>query len=203
MESIPMPSKLTRRTLLGSGAAFVALAPSAWALTTAQAKALVDQVVAEITAVINSGQSEGRMINGFERIFAKYADVPIIAQSVLGPPARTASSSQMRAFSNAFQRYMAVKYGRQFRKFIGGVITVQKAEPWKSHHQVHTVTNLQGSAPFSVIYRVSDKSGRDLIFDMVIEGISLLKTEAVEVRAIYDANGRDLGRTTAALKSYG
>ena len=64
------------------------------------------------------------MIRDFERMLARYADMPVIAQSVLGPPARSASRSELRAFTEAFQGYIARKYGRRFREFIGGTITV-------------------------------------------------------------------------------
>lgn len=201
MELTPTPNKLSRRAVLAGTAAFFA-AP-AWAINAGSAEALIDKVVGRINDIINSGKSENRMFSDFEKIFANFADVPIISASVVGPPWRSASSGERRAFQKAFTRYMAVKYGRRFREWIGGKITVERAEPWKSHFQVHTQAVMQGFAPFKVIFRVSGKSGKDLIFDMVIEGISLLKTEAVEVRAIYDANGRDLGRTTAALKKFG
>ncbi len=201
MELTPTQTKLSRRVLLAGSAAFIAT-PSL-AINASSAETLITKVVDQINSIINSGKSESRMFNDFENVFAKFADVPIISASVVGPPWRSASNSQKRAFQKAFTRYMAVKYGRRFREWIGGKISVDRAEPWKSHFQVHTQAVMQGHAPFTVIFRVSGKSGKDLIFDMIIEGISLLKTEAVEVRATYDANGRDLGRTTKALQNIG
>jgi ABC-type transporter MlaC component len=85
--------------------------------------------VADVLGVINSGRSESAMLRDFERIFRDYADVPIIAQSVVGPPWRSASDGDRRAFVAAFQGYMARKYGRRFRDFIGGEITVTGIAP--------------------------------------------------------------------------
>lgn len=201
MALIPMQNNLSRRFVLGSGVAFCA-AP-AFALNSTQAKSLVDRVVGEINRIIGSGQSEARMIKDFKSVFARYADLNAISGSVVGPPWRSATNAQKRAFQKAFTNYMGVKYGRRFREFIGGQIVVQKAEPWKSHFQVFTESHIPGQAPFSVIFRVSDRSGKDLFFDMLIEGISLLKTEAVEVRAMIDANGRSLSRTITMLQNYG
>ena len=45
-------------------------------------------------------------------------DVPIIAQTVLGVEWRSASSSQRRAFTDAFKGYMARKYGKRFEEFV-------------------------------------------------------------------------------------
>ncbi len=75
-----MPSKLTRRRLLGAGLATttaLALPLPAMALNDATARALIDKVVAEINRVIASGKSLGGMIQDFESIFALHATVNI------------------------------------------------------------------------------------------------------------------------------
>ena len=79
-----MNNDLTRRganaLLLGGLAAAFLPARAALALNTSQAEALVGRLLGEINGVINSGRSENQMFGDFERIFAKYADVPIIAR---------------------------------------------------------------------------------------------------------------------------
>ena len=50
--------------------------------------------------------------------------------------------------------------------------------------EVMALTELRGSAPFDVAFRVSDRSGRNLFFDIIIEGISLLSSERVEIGAL-------------------
>ena len=185
-----MPSNFTRRHLLGTGLASttaLALPLPALALNDATAKALIDKVVAEINRVIASGKSLGAMIQDFERIFARYADVNIIAQSTLGADSRRASAAQMRAFTDAFRGYIARKYGKQFRQFVGGRIEVQGVRQVKSWHEVISTVYLRGEAPFEVRFLVSDRSGRDLFFDMLIEGVSLRLSERTEIGAMLDA----------------
>ena len=201
---IPMQKKPSRRQVLAGGVAALALAASpSLALTTSGAKALVDQVVADINRIINSGAPERRMLKQFEQIFVRYGDVPTIARSVLGPPARSASASEMRAYTKAFQGYMSRKYNKRFREFIGGGVTVQRAEPWKSHFQVHTKAQLAGTAPFNVIFRVSARSGQSKFCDMLIEGISLLKSEAVEMAALLERRKGNLSRLIKDLSKLG
>ncbi len=210
-ESTPMRSEMqrsgmTRRGLLAGVAAAAlvgAAADPALALNTGQAKAMVDKLVAELNVMINSGKTASQLRGRFEQFFVTWADVPTIARSILGPDARSASAAQMRAYTAAFQGYMARKYGKRYLEFQGGEIVVQRAEKWKSHYQVHTTVKMRGRAPFSVIFRVSDRSGREKIFDMIIEGISLLKSEAVEVRALLDRNGGSIDKLTQALGKMG
>lgn len=198
---------LTRRqVVLGllAGAATLAFGASrADALSVTEARRLIDGAVAEINTVINSGKSESAMYVDFERIFRKYADVPTIARTVLGPPARTASSAQMRAFTEAFAGYMARKYGKRFRDFIGGTITVSGARAIKTFYEVQATANLRGQPPFAISFMVSDRSGRDLFFDLLIEGISLLKSEKEEIGAMLDRNRGNIDALTRDLTRAG
>lgn len=176
-----------------SAAVLIAAVPlRASALTTQGAADLVSALVADINGVINSGKSESAMYAEFARIFNKYADVATIARSTLGPDARRASGAQMKAFTQTFTGYIARKYGKRFREFIGGKIVVQSARPLKSFFEVKSTAILKGEAPFEVIFLVSNRSGRDLFFDMLIEGVSLLKSERTEIGAMIDRRGGDL-----------
>lgn len=197
---------LSRRRLLGVasatfGAAMLPL--PALALTEAKARALIDKVVADINSVIASGRSLNAMIADFERIFSRYADVDIIALSTLGADARRASAAQMRAFTEAFRGYIARKYGKRFREFIGGRIEVQGVKAVKSWQEVISTVFLRGQAPFEVRFLVSDRSGRDLFFDMVIEGVSLRLSERTEVGAMLDARRGDIDGLISDLRRAG
>lgn len=192
-------SNLSRRHFMATGVAATAVfaAQPALALTNATAKALVDKVVLDINRVIASGKPVGSMIRDFEQIFSRYADVNIIAQSTLGADSRRASSAQMRAFTEAFKGYIARKYGKRFNEFAGGKIEVKDVRPVKSWHEVRSTVYLRGEAPFDVLFLVSDRSGRDLFFDMVIEGVSLRLSERTEIGAMLD---RRQGNIDALIK---
>lgn len=203
----PMTSDLTRRGMLAvllGGVALAMLPPgAARALNNQQAGELIGRLVQEINGVINSGRSESAMIADFERIFSRYADVPVIAQSALGVAARRASRAQMQAFTEAFRGYMARKYGRRFREFVGGRIEVTGARPVKSFFEVISTAHLQGEAPFEVRWHVSDRSGRDLFFNLIIEGVNMLATERTEIGAMLDRRGGDVDALIGDLRRAG
>lgn len=184
---------LSRRAFgLVLGGGLVAAALPAAALNTDQAKALIDKAVADINAVINSGKSESAMLPDFEKLFARYADVPTIARSALGVAAKSASAAQMTAFNKAFQVYISRKYGRRFREFIGGRIEVQEARPLKSYFEVTSIAYLKGESPFEVRWHVSDKAGKSLFFNIIIEGVNMLASERTEIGAMLDKRKGDL-----------
>ena len=201
-----MTSEPTRRFVTTAGLAALGLAvrpAPARALTEARARALVEGVVQDINRVIASGRSLGRMISEFERIFARYADVSIIARSTLGPAARRASAAQLRAYTEAFRSYVARKYGKRFREFIGGRLEVTGVKRVKRWYEVSCVAHLRGEAPFEVTFLVSDRGGRPLFFNLYIEGINMLLTERTEVGAMLDRRRGDIDKLVADLKKAG
>jgi len=199
-----MQAHTTRRIFLtGTLAAFGMAATPVWALTEQGAKTLVDKVVAEVQNVIGSGKSDSAVLRDLEGIFVKYADVNIMAQYALGVDGRSASNAQKRAFTDAFQGYIARKYGKQFKEFIGGRVDVEKVSAIRSGYEVQTKAYLQGQSPFEVTFHVSDKSGRDKFFNVYIEGVNLLLTERTEIGSMLDRRGGDINAVVSDLKKLG
>ena len=202
-----MPSNLfnlTRRGFVVGGVALAALAAvprMAFALNVDQARGLIDRAIGEVNDTINSGQSETAMFGSFERIFQQYADVATIARSALGPAARGASDGQMRSFTQAFQGYISRKYGRRFREFIGGRIEVTDARAIKRYFEVVSVAYLQGESPFDLRWHVSDKSGQNLFFNIIIEGVNMLASERTEIGALLDREGGNIDALIETLKT--
>lgn len=204
-----MPSILTtndRRgflTLLGGVAALVAVPGRGWSLDAGQARALIDKALGEVYQVINSGRQPAQMYRDFESIFARYADVPVIARSALGPAARQADAAALAAYTQAFQGYIGRKYGKRFREFIGSRIEVTGARPLKSFFAVTSVAYLNGRAPMEVEWHVSNRSGQDRFFNIIIEGVNMLASERAEMAAMLTARRGDLAALTADLQAAG
>lgn len=190
-----------RRSFLTGLTATAALAPGAlWALNENGASVLINSLVTDINKVIASDKSENGMFREFERIFKRYSDTSYIAAYALGVDARRASSAQKRSFSKAFQAYISRKYGKRFREFIGGSLEVKGVKKVKKWYEVSTIAHLKGQSPFEVTFLVSDRSGKDLFFNMYIEGVNLLLTERTEIGAILDRSKGDIDTMIAELK---
>jgi len=107
----------------------------------------------------------------------------------------------MTAFTKAYQGYISRKYGRRFREFIGGKIEVTDARPVKSYFEVISVAYLRGESPFDLRWHVADKSGRDLFFNIIIEGVNMLASERTEIGALLDRRNGDIDGLIADLKT--
>lgn len=195
----------TRRAFVSTalaGAALPFLPRAAQALTAGQAQALVEAAVADVNRAIARG-SDAAVLRDLEQIFRTYGDVPTIARSVLGPPARTASAAQMSAFTEAFQDYFTGKYGRRFREFIGGSVAVNSTRPVRSFFEVITTVTLGNGSPFELRWLVSDGSGRPAFFNMILGGVNLMISERTEIGAMLEARGGNIDALTQHLRTLG
>lgn len=169
------------------------------AMSDGDAAALIEAVSTDLNALASGSASASPA--QFERILDRYADMPIIAQTVLGVDWRSASEAQRRSFTQALRGYLARKYGARFNDFEGGSIEVIGARPIRSFFEVRSRAQLAGQPPVEVIWLVSDGSGRPRIFNIMIEGIDLRSTEGQEMRSILDANGGSIDALIATLNA--
>jgi phospholipid transport system substrate-binding protein len=197
---------LSRRHLLGAGAALLlagAAGPAA-AQAEARAVALVESLMGELTALVASGRPEAQIYQGFERIMARYGDMPVVAASILGPPWRGASQAQKQAFVAAFQSYISRKYGRQFREYENSGLEVLSARNAGSAGVlVETRVDRPGQPPIAVAWQISERSGAPKVVNIIIEGISMLANERAEIGALLDAQGGSIDGLVAALRQRG
>lgn len=201
-----MTSKLGRREFtLGLAGLALSTALPAYALSGSAAEGLVTRAVSEVQAAINSGKPQRRVLADFRKIFLKYADVNTVARSVLGQSWRKASKADQKAYVRAFTGYLARKYGKQFHDFKGAKFTVTGSrDAGRKGFLVRSMVKTpKRSSPFKVEWQVSDRSGKTLIFNMFIEGVSMLTTERGEIRAILEKSGGDVGQVAKTLDNLG
>jgi phospholipid transport system substrate-binding protein len=78
---------------------------------------------------------------------------------------------------------------------------VTGAQPVKSYYEVISVAHLKGEAPFDLRWHVSDKSGRNLFFNIIIEGVNMLASERAEIGSMLDKRKGDIEALISDLKS--
>ncbi|MEO0914010.1 MAG: ABC transporter substrate-binding protein, partial [Pseudomonadota bacterium] len=68
---------------------------------------------------------------------------------------------------------------------------------------VSSTLTYSGSAPIAVDWQVSDRSGSLKMFNLFIEGVSMLATERSEIRALLEANRNSVDALIADLSRRG
>ncbi len=193
-----------RRLFLTSaaGVAVVAALP-AFAISTDAAQRIVGTAIAELEAIVNSGQSGGQLQATLKNYFRKYADVPTVARAVIGAPWRGMNASQQQAYVGAFENYVTKKYAQQFGVLRGGKAQITRVrDGGKAGVLVSAEFVRAGQAPVSLDMQVSDQSGRPKVLDLKLAGVSMIGTEREQVRAMLAQNGNDVNGLVNALNAY-
>lgn len=203
MRSITKTPTLPRRAVLAGAVGLMlsaALPTFAFGLTEGAAISFINTVMTDVHVIINSGKSEAQMLADFDGFFSKHAEVPLIAKTALGAPGRAASSSQLSAYIRAFQGYISRKYGRQFRDFIGAELNVISSRDLGAKGVLVTSkVDLPTRPDYDMDWWVIEINGRPKMFDLVIEGISMVSTERTEIGAMLESFGGDIDKMTARL----
>lgn len=201
-----MPLVTRRSVVVGLAAlgAVLALGGPVRADASSRAQDFVATLARELTQLVNSGRSQAQIYSGFESILSRYADMPAVAASVLGPPWRSASANQRRAFVSAFQSYLARRYGKQFNDYRNAQIVVTGArDGGRAGVLVQTRVVRPGQDDIGVDWQISERSGATKAVNLIIEGVSMLANERAEVGAMLDAQRGSLDGLIAQLRSVG
>ena len=143
-----MSSNLPRRGFiaLSAIACAAALMPTVAtaALTVEESRTLVDKLIGEINGVINSGRSESAMLDDFEAIFTRYADVHYIALSALGPAGKKPATDRRRRSSLPSAVIFRSSTASGSASSSAARSRSTDARPLKSFYEVVSTARLQG-----------------------------------------------------------
>jgi len=192
-----------RRTfILSSALAIMAAGGPAAALSPDAARAHVREAVDAVLALVQSGASTERKAAKLRDILDRYAAMPQIARFSAGLAWRDMSEAQQDRFTDAFGHYLSTVYARRFQDYSGETVSVGEVRDGGRRGLVveTTVTQPKGQ-PIIVEWLVSDRPGRTVIADIVIEGVSMLVTQREELSAMLDKRGGDVDTLISDLKS--
>jgi len=200
--------QITRRGIIrfgGAGLGALALglpgAP-AWALSADEATAHVRKAVDDVLALIQAPGDGPSKAEAFRGILERHAAMPQIAKFAAGVTWREMSEAQQAAYSDGFAHYLALTYARRFQEYSGQTVTLgDVVDAGKKGILVKSEVTQSGGTPIVVDWLVSDRPGRTVIADIVIEGVSLLVTQREEIAAMLEKRGGNLDQLIADLKS--
>lgn len=154
---------------------------------------LVDTLVADIMAVVDSDPSPEKVRLETERMIDVYFDYDIIARFAAGNAWRSASDTEKTAYMNAFREILLSLAETQFTYFKTleykpGKATAKGDKLVIVQGQIHDVS---GKLPDTLVsWRIRTRADQPpRIIDIEIENISMLITQQQENSAIINSNG--------------
>jgi len=197
--------KIARRDVMIGGLAGTLLAVAkrpAWALTEAEATAHVQAAIDEVLELVRSTTDPAVVAPKFREILERRAAMPQIAKFAAGRSWRDMSEDQQARFADAFTDFVAQTYARRFSEYSGETVRVgEVTDAGNRGLIVSSRVSQPGGQPVLVDWLVSDRPGRIVIADIVIEGVSLIVTQREEVGAMLDKRGGDVDQLIADLQT--
>lgn len=155
---------------------------SADSSTPATPQATIQTIVDDVLAVLKNNRDTlarhpGALTPGIARIVDPYLDFTLMSEEVLGVGWRRADAGQRARFTQAFHRLMNTDYAAVYRQYTGQRIRVTGVR-WTDAAQDRAMVSSEiaspGTQPIEVDYRMHRADGRWKVYDVVVDGISLL-----------------------------
>ena len=192
----------TRRFVMMSFLGITGLyASPIFAFKKSDAEKLIKNLTNDILGAVNGQKSKDIMFSRFEEIFSKYADVPLIARKALGPTWRGASKAQRSAYVSAFRGYMARYYGKRFEEFLGSEIIVSNSRKTSGGFLVGSNIILKDGSSYQAQWHVIDARGKYLMYNLFLEGVSVLSDVRVQIGSMLDKRAGSIDRLIEHLNS--
>lgn len=188
---------MVRRTvlvLLMAVCGFSMVAGSALAATADEAKAYADSIGSRVLKVLNDPkQGEKTKISSLEKLFTDVVDVNWVGRFVLGRHWKEAKPEDQAEYLKAYREFLIKHYTSRFTKYSGQTYTLPIArEERKDEFFVRMeIAQPQGQAPVVVDYRLRSSNGKFKVFDIIVEGVSLITTQRSEFDSMVSRKGME------------
>ncbi len=198
---------LMNRTALAVIAGVTAgLAPSlSHALSEDEATAHVHGTITEILALVDGPGDSASKAPRLLAIMERRAAMSQIARFAAGIAWRGMNDDQQTRFVTAFGKFISGVYAGRFQEYAGGGPQGEGFEmgrvidAGRKGMLVKTTIVTTDEAPVVVEWLVTDRPGRVVIADFVIEGVSMLITEREEIGSMLEARGGNVDKLIADL----
>lgn len=159
---------------------------------------------AALEVISNNKASKAQKQSGLEKIFAANVDFPWVGRFVLGRYWREASDAQKKRYQEYYKSFLILHYTSRFSDYSSGTFKVVTAKD-DGDDEFSVGMQLQAgdgnSDPVYIEYRVRAENKGFKIFDVIVEGVSMLTTQRSEFASVITTKGLDYLIEQLASKS--
>jgi phospholipid transport system substrate-binding protein len=164
------------------------------------ARSFVNTLGQQAIQVLGPGVPEAQRLARFRELFAQDFYVAGIGQFVLGRYWRVATPQEQQEFLSLFQEYIVRAYSTRLAQYAGEPFRVLGARSNGGETIVSSEIVRRGGAPVQVDWYLVDASGRFLITDVYVGGISMKVTQRDEFAAVIQRSGGRVAGLLAELR---
>lgn len=146
-----------------------------------------------LSIISNAKSDKAQKQSRLEKLFSDNVDIPWVARFVMGRFWRTATEPQKSKYVKEYQKFLLKHYTSRFSDYSSGGFKVTNS---RDDGEGEYTVSMQIMAPDSkepilVDYRVRKDGGSYKIFDVIVEGVSMITTQRSEFASVLNSEGID------------
>lgn len=152
----------------------------------------VHKVAEDVLQVIQEKQPDMKARQALEGVFNRYIDIDWVGRFVLGRHWRKANAKQKTSFIKSYRAFMISGYADKLMEYSGEHYEVSKPRDLGDGKSVLTMQLFRAEGkPVLIDYKVRREGEDYKIYDLVVEGISLISTQRSEFDSVVNRKGLD------------
>lgn len=166
------------------------------------AEAYASSIGDKVLDVMNDDAiANAKKLSQLEALFVDVVDVDWVGRFVLGRHWRATDEAQRAAYLDAYRDFLIKHYTSRFAEYSGETFTVEDAvQRREGEYMVRmNIQRPQGQAPVIVDYMLRENGESFKVFDIIVEGVSLISTQRSEFDSVVARNGVE--KLTEMLKT--
>ena len=165
----------------------------------------VQSTVNRASQTLSDNLSKEEKINKLKNIAKETVDIQGIGMYTLGSYRKVLSENQKKEYSVLFEQYFLKTFSSRLAEYSNPEIEVKTKEKLnKNYTMVKSVLVATDQRPeVNIDWRIYTKNPNDLkIRDLIIEGLSLVRTQKEEFSSIIESNNGDINSLLTSLKKF-
>lgn len=155
-------------------------------------KNYVSGISKDVYAVLDAPLDDGAKQVKLEEMFRNTVDTDWLGRFVLGVEWRRIDPDKQKQYLSLYRDFLVKNYTSRFREYTGETFDVTEVrDEGSGEYTVSTRINRPGKENVNVDYRVRAAGKGYKVFDIIVEGVSLLTTQRAEFTSIVSRKGID------------
>jgi|TARA_X000001036_G_C20323182_1_gene661335 phospholipid transport system substrate-binding protein len=170
-----------------------------------QAEIFVQSTVNRASEILASDITKEKKIDKLKSIAKETVDINGIGLYTLGSIRKTLSADQLNEYKNLFNGYFLISFSSRLAEYTNPEIDVFNKEVLNPNYTiVNSLLKATADRPeVKIDWRVYTKDPENpLIRDLIIEGLSLARTQKEEFSSILNSNDNDINALFKVLKNF-
>ena len=170
-----------------------------------EADVFVQSTVNRASSVLSENSTKDQKIVELKKIAKETVDIEGIGFYTLGPIRKQLNDEQKQKYSELFEQYFLKSFSSRLAEYTNPEIDVYNKEVLSENY---TIVNslLKGTSErpeVKIDWRIYTKNSQNpLIRDLIIEGLSLARTQKEEFTSILNSNNNDINALFKSLKEF-